>query len=146
MRLLLLASVLFFAVSGFAQYGYAPSGTYPADYDMKTFTGKLIDFDTEKRIVKLQCDICANQDEFVAVVGDPQMSKVLKFKTSPRDRYRKGPQREKHFPAPNSIKRGDLLRVFYNERKNKQDGEKVKYNAVFEMEMLVEAPPPSAGQ
>ncbi len=141
MRPIFSAILFLFPASLFAQHGYAPSGTYPADYLMTTYTGKLTMFNPQTHEMKLECDICANHEVFEAILGDPQASRVPKFKVSPRDQFKRKHYEEVRKPAPTSIAIGDLLRVYYNVRKSEQSGTKVNYNAVFDMEKLAAAPP-----
>ncbi|HEY0565471.1 MAG TPA: hypothetical protein VGC88_07800 [Terriglobales bacterium] len=124
-----------------AQHGAARSGVYPSDYHMKTFTGRLMDFNPATHDVKLVCDICADQEIFSAILGDPRASKTPRFMVSAQDANKRRIDGYKRKPAPDTIMVGDVLRVYYNERTEKRDHEKLKYNAVFEMEKLVEAAP-----
>ncbi|MEO8726333.1 MAG: single-stranded DNA-binding protein [Acidobacteriaceae bacterium] len=140
MRLALL-TLLLFPTFSFGQHGYARSGMFPSDYHMDTYTGKLLDYNPQTHQIKIECDICAGKDEFIAVLGDPEASKSIKFHVSPRDEGKRGAAAYHRAPAPDEIVVGDLLRVYYNQRKSKQDGNKVIYNAVFEMEKLAAAAP-----
>jgi hypothetical protein len=142
-RLILFLSLILVGVciTALAQHGTAQSGLYPSDYHMKTFTGRLMDFDPATHEVKLVCDICADQEVFTAILGDPKSSKTPRFMVSAQDANKRRIDGYKRKPAPDTIVVGDVLRVYYNERSEKREGEKLKYNAVFEMEKLVEAAP-----
>lgn len=142
MRLFLsLLTTLLFSLLAMAQHGAAHSGNYPENYQMETWTGKLLAYNPETHEMRLQCDLCADKQEFSAIIGDPEASKVIKFKVAPRDMYQRRVAGEPRKLAPDTITLGDILRVYYITHSKKQDGAKVKYNAVFEMEMLVSAAP-----
>jgi hypothetical protein len=128
-------------ITALAQHGTAQSGLYPSDYRMRTFTGRLMDFNPTTHEIKLICDICADQEVFTAILGDAKSSKTPRFMVSPQDANKRRIDGYKRKAAPDMIVVGDVLRVYYNERKEKRDGEKLNYNAVFEMERLVEAAP-----
>lgn len=151
MRLMLFTTLLLFTLitSSYAQHGHARSGLYPSDYHMDTYTGKLLDYNPQTHEIKIECDICIEKDQFVAILGDPEASKTVKFHVNPRDADKRDVVGHGRMPAPDEIVVGDLLRVYYNQRrtKTKQDGKKVNYNAVFEMEKLAAAaPPPTSTQ
>ena len=123
------------------QFGYARSGVYPSDYKMQTFTGKLLDYKPETHEITLKCDICAEDEQFVAIVGDPEISTKAKMMVAPHDLKKSRVEAYVRKAAPDEIVEGDLLRAYFNERNVKRDGKKVKYNAVFAMEKLAPAAP-----
>jgi hypothetical protein len=142
-RLKLFSILLLGPFTLFAQHGTARSGQYPANYKMHTFTGVLLDYDPEMHIMTMECDVCAEKDKFIAELGDPEASKVLKWMVNPRDANRRKITAYKRDPAPDTISVGDILRVYYIEHTRKEDGRKVKYNAVFEMEAVSQVDPDS---
>ncbi len=146
MRFLLVSTLLpcfCLAPFSFAQHGIARSGTYPDNYKMDTWTGKLLAYDPATHAIRLACDLCADKQEFTAILGDPEASKVMRFKIAPRDVYQRRVQGQARKPAPDTITLGDILRVYYITHRSKQAGGALKYNAVFEMEMVVAAAPPA---
>ncbi|GAC1645287.1 MAG: hypothetical protein NVS9B15_02800 [Acidobacteriaceae bacterium] len=142
MRLFLFCCLLMISGGLQGQYGYARSGVYPSDYHMQTFTGKLLDYEPASHQITLKCDICAEDERFVAVVGDGLISKTGKMMISQHDSGKRNVAAYVRKPAPDDIAPGDLLRAYYNERTAKRDGKKVKYNAVFAMEKLAAATAP----
>ena len=142
--ILSLSAVFLFTVStAHAQYGYAKSGIYPSDYHMQTFTGTLVDYKPDTHQITLKCDICGSDEQFTATLGDAKISKSGKMMVSPRDAHKRNVEAYVRKAAPDEIVEGDLLRAYYNEREEKRDGKKVKYNAVFAMEKLASAAPPA---
>ena len=108
-----------FCVSVFGQHGSAPDGYYPPGYSGDTWTGEVVSTDDTTREITLTYTNEKKSETFTGVLKD-------NFQVQMKD----GAMKEL---KPSGIPKGTRIRVFYQAKTKKVDGNKVKYYEIFQI-------------
>jgi hypothetical protein len=113
------AFLMMFCIAAFGQHGTAPDGYYPPSYSGDIWTSEVVSTNDTTREIALTYTNGAKSETFTGVLKD-------NFQVKMKD----GSMKELN---PSGIPKGARIVVFYQAKTRKVDGNKVKYNEIFQI-------------